>query len=334
MNSQSESEVIPNAGWLRLIGLLAAFASVASMFISWMTFEIPLKNNRIELYPWVFVGGRAFAIIYCLTIFVGVVIFVSKKPIGILIVAVPASVVAWFAFAVIVISSIFDNFVGVFGQLIRVATAVDTGEPGAWIGQGPGLVIAVVSGLLLGVVAVLHFQPLSTITWDRGDLSETISTAVILIALLVSSQNTWVTAEIIGHQFRLRIQGDQLFGSAIVDGILWMAIGLWALSALVKVEGLRKLVQIATAIGAVLRLLQCGFVFAGTALLRKIMPGSIEIGDSVHKLPSLYFASALSVISILFAFSAFFSIRLRQGVWAVASATLILISVLALIGII
>lgn len=330
----ADTEILPNAGWLRLTGIIAGLASIGAMFTSWMTFDIPLKTGTINLYPWVFVGGRIFTVIYCLIVFLGAAIFATSKPIGVLIMAIPASAVAWFALLAITFRSVFHNFLGLFGSLVGAAMVVDTGDPDAWIGHGPGLLLSIVSGIVLGIVAVLHFKPLAGLVWDRADFSATILTAGILVLLLAFSQNTWITAEIVGHNVRLRIQGDQIFGSAIVDGILLATLGLLVLSLLVKSATLTKMVRLTTALVATLRLLQCGFVFAISSLARNVAPSSLPIGDSIERAPSLYFASVLSVISVPLAFSGLFPPRRRRALWYSATTLLLIVGCLTGFGVI
>ena len=300
----------------RIFIVLFGLGSISAMFMPWMTFEIPLTGKTSVLYPWVFAGGHAFTILYVTLILVGATLFVAGRRIGVLLVAAPAATVAWFALTVSIFGSIIHNFLGFFGSLAEAAMVVDTGDPGAWIRQGQGLIVATVCGLAVGVVAVLQFEPLCRTVWIAKNLFASLLNAALLIILLASAQNTWVIAAVVNQDVRIRVQGDQVFGSAIIDGLIWLTLGIWLLSVLSSYEGLRKTARIMTAIAALLRLAQCGFVLAGASLLESTVPDPIVIGHHIDRLSGLYLTIALSIAAIPLALSTTLPKRIRTIFWS------------------
>jgi hypothetical protein len=288
----------------------------------WWTFEVPLTGEVSDVHPWIYVGGRAFTFVYFALMLTGSAMFVCGRRSGILIVAIPAATIAWFALAISILGSIFHNILGFFGSFAGVAMLVDTGDPGAWIRQGQGLIIAIVCGIAVGVVAVLQFEPLCRVTWLKKDLYSSLLTAAVLVALLASSKNSWVVANVVGQNIRIRIQGDQIFGSAIIDGLLWVTLGLWTLSVLSSSKNLRKSVQVVTAIVAFLRLVQCGLVLASASLFESVIPDSISIGHHVDRLSSLYMTIGLSLVVVPLSFSSALSHRIRMIFWGLICALL------------
>ena len=300
----------------RIFVVLFGLGSISALFMPWMTFEVPLTGGTSVLYPWVFAGGRAFATMYVTLILVGTTLFVAGKRIGVLLVAAPAATVAWFALAVSIFGSVFHNLLGFLGSLAEAAMVVDTGDPGAWIRQGQGLTVATVCGLAVGVVAVLQFEPLCRTVWIAKNLFTSLLNAALLIILLVSAQSTWIIGTVVNRDVRIRVQGDQIFGSVIIDGLIWLTLGAWSLSVLSSYEGLRKTARIMTAIVALLRLAQCGFVLASASLLESTLPDSIVIGRHIDRLSGLYLTIAFSIVAIPLSLSATFPKRVRTIFWS------------------
>lgn len=305
--------------FLRMLCALFGIGSAAALLMPWVTFEVPMSGRTSAIYPWVFVGGRAFTIVYILFVVAGLTALFLGKTKGVLLMAIPAATVAWFALAVAIFGSIFHSFLGVFGFLAQAVMLIDTGDPGAWVRQGQGLILSIVCGLAVGVIAVLQFEPLCRTTWLVKKLFASLITTVSLFILLASSQNTWVVASVVGRDLRIQVQGDQIFGSALIDGLIWVTVGIWILSVLAGYEGIQKLAQIMTVTVAVLRLVQCGFVLASASLFESALPGSIQVEKHVERLSGLYLTMGLSIVLIPLAFSSAFSKRIRVFCWGLIS---------------
>ena len=314
----------------KALGVVFGAGSVYGLFLPWITFEMPLTGGTSVVYPWVFVGGRAFTLIFAILMFVGSLLFAVGHRKGVLIMAIPAATVAWFALGVSILGSIFHNFLGFFGSLVEAAMAVDTGDPGAWIRQGPGLTLVIICGFAVGVIAVLQFEPLCRTVWVAKNLYTSILSMTSLIVLLATSQSTWVVTSVLDEDVRIRFQGDQIFGSAVIDALIWLALGIWILSLLSSYPGLRKAVLILTALVAFLRLAQCGFVLAGASLLESNVPRSISIGRDIDRLPGLYSTLAISVLILPISVSSVFPRRVRLIFWI---ATLVFLCPVLLIAV-
>ena len=300
---------------LRLLAAVFGIGSVVSLFLPWVTIELPMNGNSTEIYPWVFIGGRAFTFVYLFLVVAGFVLVVTGNARGFLFVAVPAATISWFALLIAVISSIFHNFFGIFGALIKAAMVFDTGDSGTWIRQGHGLILAIVCGFGLGVIALLHFEPLCRTIWVAKNFYTSILAIASLVVLLASSQSTWVFASVSGRDLWLRVQGDQIFGSAIIDALIWMTLGIWVLYLLCGFGGLQKAAQIMTVVAAILRLLQCGFVLVGASFFESAVPRSVPIGQDVDRLLALYLTVGLSVVLVPLVFSSGFPQQVRVLFW-------------------
>ena len=221
---------------------------------------------------------------------IGFILVSRVESVGIILISVGAALLGWLAGLVMLVVSL------VRGLIPNIAlVGIDLSE--GLIGQGTGIIMAVVCTIFLGM-------QLTVLQSSKNDVTRTVSNPLKLVVialslvLAVGNHLPWLTAEVGSVSGRLEISGDSLFGNFFVGLITWFVVSLSAVSLISKAPVAEKVAAIGLIILAILKLLQLIFLWAGSGLVQWILPGGVENIASTNLQVPFYVSLVAAVLSI------------------------------------
>jgi hypothetical protein len=213
-----------------------------------------------------------------------------KRVTGMIVMSLAVAALGWMA----AISGMLLGIVSSFIPAIEVA-GIDLSK--AQVGQGYGVVVSVVFSLILAFLCVRQLEPIAQYSPSFEFPVIQLASLIPMLVITGTIHQGWLVLGNPDAQWHAEVPGDSLYGSGLVVMVLWLAIGLWLTSAVLR----RPFVmRIAGALAILLAVVVAGYtllVWIGGRALAWLLPSSVEGWASVKIEASLY-ATSLSAIAV------------------------------------
>ena len=278
-----------------LLPLSLTFVVFVGCLMPWVIVR-PLSNETKTFNLTDIPGGIGILMTAAVLVISGAVLLGFGKRAGLLVMSISAISLSWMA-------TISGMTLGVVGSLIPSikVLGIDLGK--AQIGQGSGVAVTLVSGLLLGMLTIRKYEPIASFSPGLSIRVLPLLAIAPLITITVNFHSPWLVLGNGGTEWGAEVPGDSFYGSGILLLLMYTGIGMWFLSLIVRA----RIVAVAASISSLLIAIVCGvfavFVWIGGKALQWLLPGTLEDWTSISIEPSLYIsllsAVALFIISII-----------------------------------
>ena len=273
--------------------ILLATTLVLTSFLPWVSIRLPgLEHKYLSLNG--LSGGRLLVGLASVLLIIGTPLSIARSRTGSVLIALGVAIFGWFA-------GLVTLTIGVIRSLIPDIALAGFDITDGLIGQGPGVVLAIGSAILLSAELCRWFSGGSGVS-RQNSFFGLISLAVV-IGLSMANHSRWVVVDSDSLNGQIAISGDSLFGSVVISLMTWLACA-FAAGHFAGIEAAKARFLAVLMIGvAVLKSLQLLVVWAGTSLVDWVLPsrvGSIaKIDLSMGFFISLIFCVATLCVAII-----------------------------------
>lgn len=272
-----------------LLPVTLAFMVFIGATMPWIVIR-PLGDSRNSYNLTNVPGGIGILVTVFFLVGIGAVIMIWRRVTGMIVMSLAVAVLGWMA----AISGMLLGIVSSFIPAIEVA-GIDLSK--AQVGQGYGVVVSVVFSLILAFLCVRQLEPIAQYSPSFEFPVIQLASLIPMLVITGTIHQGWLVLGNPDAQWHAEVPGDSLYGSGLVVMVLWLAIGLWLTSAVLR----RPFVmRIAGALAILLAVVVAGYtllVWIGGRALAWLLPSSVEGWASVKIEASLY-ATTLSAIAV------------------------------------
>ena len=293
VNSVKSSE----AGTQVLLPIALCVVVFVGSLMPWVVVR-PFTDTRTNYNLTDIAGGIGVLLTAALFVIVGAITLGFKHRVGLTIMSIAAGTLGWMA-------TISGMLLGVVGSLLPSIKVAGIDLTKAQVGQGPGVAVSIVASLLLGILCVRRFEPISTLSPSIGIRILPILAIVPLIALAVNHHAGWLVLGSEKAGWTAEVPGDSFYGSGIVLLLIYFCAGMWFVTFIVRT----RILTICTSALSVLIAAVCGlyavFVWVGGKALKWLIPSSIEGWSTVSNEMPLYLSFIGSIVLLVVAIIGF-----------------------------
>ena len=258
----------------------------------------PFTDTRTSYNLTDVAGGIGVLLTAALFVIVGAITLGFKHRVGLTIMSIAAGTLGWMA-------TISGMLLGVVGSLLPSINVAGIDLTKAQVGQGPGVAVSIVASLLLGILCVRRFEPISSLSPSIGIRILPILAIVPLIALSVNHHAGWLVLCSEKAGWTAEVPGDSFYGSGIVLLLIYFCTGMWFVTFIVKT----RILTVCTSALSVFIAAVCGmyaiFVWVGGKALKWLIPSSIEGWSTVSNETPLYLSFVGSIVLLVVAIIGF-----------------------------
>ena len=288
--SRSSSSVVETSeGQPRmLLPIVLAMMVFIGATMPWIVIR-PLSDNHDSYNLTNVPGGIGILVTVFLAVAISSVVMIWRRVTGMIMMSLAVASLGWMA----AISGMLLGIVSSFIPAIKVA-GIDLSK--AQVGQGSGVVVCVIFSLILAFLCIRQIESISQYSPSFEFPVIQLASLIPLVIVTGTIHQGWLILGNPEAQWHAEVPGDSLYGSGILILMLWLGVGLWLTSAVLR----RPIVmRIAGALAISLSVVTLGYtvlVWIGGRALAWLLPSSVEGWASVNTQSSLY-ATALSAVA-------------------------------------
>jgi len=245
-------------------------------------------------------GGIGILMTSALLVVIGAILLGFKKRVGLVIISLSVISISWMA-------TISGLLLGVVGTLIPSIKVVGINLAKAQVGQGTGVAVALVAGLLLGLLTVRKYEPISSFSPGYSIRIFPVVAIVPLIIITVNFHSPWLVLGNEAAALGAELPGDSLYGSGLLLLLMYLGIGMWFLALIVRTHAMAVWASIISGITAVICGLFSLFVWIGGKTLGWLLPNSIDKWTSMSFEPPLFITFVSAFILAMLSIAGFFT---------------------------
>lgn len=273
-----------------------------------LPFVFALVTIRASVMPWVTVrsfsgenhyynladirGGVGIILTICLVILIGVVVAIFFRSSGLTIMSIGTATIGWMA----AISGVLLSLVGSVIPSISVA-GLDLAR--ASVGQGVGVIVAVMSSFSLAFAAIRRLDPIKKYVSTRSIPALPLLALVFLVVVASSMHSEWLRLATADAEFQAILSGDSLYGSGLVVLALWLGIGCWIGSLVIQRPVSQVLASVISLLVAGVVLLYSILLWVGGKALDLLIPANVSNWTTFSIEPALYLIFISSVLLVM-----------------------------------
>jgi S1-C subfamily serine protease len=220
---------------------------------------------------------------------VGLPLSLVRFRVGSVFLALAAGLFGWFAGLAVVT-------IGLIRSLIPDVALAGIDMADGLIGQGPGVVLALGSAIVLSAELARSF--VGTDRTQRQSGVYGLLALILVIGLSAANHSRWVVVDSDVLNSQIAVSGDSLFGSVIISVLTWGA-GAFAAGHLAGIAAAKsRILALLLILLAVLKALQLIVVWAGTSFLDWVLPSSVGDVANLDLRAGFFFSAALAVAAL------------------------------------
>lgn len=265
---------------LTFIGALAPWIVLRPLGKDSTTYNLIDIPGGVGILVTIFV----FSIISC-------VVMVGKRIAGLVMLSLSVVTLGWMA-------SISGILLGTLSSLIPAIDVAGIDLRRAQLGQGSGVVISTLASLTLAFLCIRQLEPVNRFSPSHEVPIIQIAGVVPVVIVTTSLHQGWVLLGNPDAKWNAMVPGDSLYGSGLLNLALWVSVGVWLTSII-----LRRPVVIRSAgiLGILVGLVTLGYTaltWLGGKALSWLLPSSTEGWASVSMQPSLYLTTLCAIAMV------------------------------------
>lgn len=244
-------------------------------------------------------GGLGVLVTTGVLTVIGGILFGFRRRFGLTMMSVAAGSLGWMA-------SMSGLLLGVIGSLIPAISVAGIDLAKAQVGQGTGVLVSIAASLLLGILAIRQYEPVSQMSPNLNIRIMPLLALVPLILIAVNHHEGWLTLGSETSGWRAEVPGDALYGSGLMLLFIYLVIGVWFLALVTRSEAIVISAGIASVIIAAFSGLYAVFVWLGGKTLNWLLPSSLGDWSTISVEPPLYVSLFSSVVLLAVSVIGFF----------------------------
>jgi hypothetical protein len=219
------------------------------------------------------------------------IVMVWKRLAGMAMLSLSVVSLGWMA-------SISGILLGTLSSLIPAIEVAGIDLARAQLGQGNGVVVSALSSLLLAFLCIRQLDPVSR--YSPAFEIPIIQIAALLPVLIVTTSihQGWVLLGNAESEWNAVIPGDALYGSGLLNLALWISVGIWLTSVVLRKSFVVRSAGVVGILVGLVTLAYSGFTWLGGKALSWLLPSSTEGWATVTLQPSLYLTAICAVAMI------------------------------------
>jgi hypothetical protein len=236
-------------------------------------------------------GGMGILVTIFVFGIISSIVMVWKRLAGMVMLSLSVVSLGWMA-------SISGILLGTLSSLIPAIEVAGIDLSRAQLGQGSGVVVSALSSLVLAFLCIRQLDPVNRYSPAFEFPVVQIAALIPVLILTTSIHQGWVTLGNSESEWNAVVPGDALYGSGLLNLALWISIGIWLTSVV-----LRKsfVVRCAGVVGVMVGLVTFGyavFTWIGGNALSWLLPSSTEGWASITIEPGLYLTAFCAVAMV------------------------------------
>ncbi len=245
--------------------ILPAIALGLTSFLPWISIRLPgLEHKYLSLNG--LSGGRLLFGLVSGLLIIGIPLSISRFRTGSILIAFGVALFGWFA-------GLATLTIGVIRSLIPDIALAGFDITDGLIGQGPGVVLAIGSAIVLSAELCRWFIQAEGGT-RQNSLYGLVSLAVV-IGLSMANHSRWVVVDSDSVNGQIAISGDSLFGSVVISLLTWIACA-FAAGQFAGIEAAKsRVLAVLMIVVAIFKSLQLLVVWAGTSFVDWVLPSRV-----------------------------------------------------------
>ena len=271
-----------------LLPIVLAMMVFIGATMPWIVIR-PLGDNHDSYNLTNVPGGIGILVTVFIAVAISSVVMIWRRVTGMIMMSLAVASLGWMA----AISGMLLGIVSSFIPAIKVA-GIDLSK--AQVGQGSGVVVCVIFSLVLAFLCIRQIEPIAQYSPSFEFPVIQLASLIPLLIVTGTIHQGWLILGSPESEWHAEVPGDSLYGSGILILMLWLGVGLWLTSAILR----RPIVmRIAGALAISLSVVTLGYtvlVWIGGRALAWLLPSSVEGWASVNTQSSLY-ATALSAVA-------------------------------------
>lgn len=273
-----------------------------------LPFVFALITIRASVMPWVTVrsfsgenryynladirGGVGIILTICLVVLVGVVVAIFFRSSGLTIMSIGTATIGWMA-------AISGVLLSLLGSLIPSISVAGLDLARASVGQGVGVIVAVMSSFSLAFAAIRRLDPIKKYVSTRSIPLVPLLALFFLVVVASGMHSEWLRLATADAEFQAILSGDSLYGSGLVVLALWLGIGCWIGSLVIQRPVSQALASVISLLVAGVVLLYSILLWVGGKALDWLIPANVSKWTTFSIEPALYVVFISSVLLIM-----------------------------------
>ena len=299
-------------------------------FLPWIVIR-PFNGQRRTYNLTDVPGGIGILATSMILTFVGCLFSAWKVRVGTTIMGISLSAIGWMA-------TISGLLLGVVGSLIPSINVAGIDLADSQVGQGPGVAVTVCAALLLGILVLRRYEPISALSPSVGIRMIPVIAILMLLLIGVNHHASWLVLGNPGADWVVEVPGDSMYGSGLILLAIYLCLGIWFLALAIKVRALTIFAAVLSSLVALTCLVYSVLVWIGGKAVAWLLPGKIDNLASVSTEVPLYLSFVGSALLLVLAILSFipsvasWSLKLGSSSRQSASGQPDLVAGLGLIG--
>lgn len=295
-----------------LLPLGLAILTLFGAFLPWVIVR-PLGDRRLTYNLTDAKGGMGILVTAGFFVLLGAVLIAVNQQFGLIAMAIASSAIGWLA-------TISGLLLSVVGSLIPDFKVAGIDLTKAQVGQGPGVVIAVVSSLILGILTVRKYPPIDSMSPSMSIRVLPIAAIIPMIVIVVNHHAGWLMLGEESGKYAAEIPGDALYGSGLLLVGLYLCTGMWFVALVLRTPAITAVTSAVTVLIGLFTGLFAILVWLGGNGLQWLLPQSMDGWASVSTELPLYLSLIAAIVLVIVGAIGFvpqmqkIEIRFGQGV--------------------
>lgn len=266
-------------------------------FLPWIV--IRPFNGRRRTYNLTDVpGGVGILATSMILTLAGCLVAAWKVRVGTTIMGISLSAIGWMA-------TISGLLLGVVGSLIPSINVAGIDLADSQVGQGPGVAVTVCAALLLGILVLRRYEPISGLSPSVGIRMIPVIAILMLLLVGVNHHASWLVLGNPGAEWVVEVPGDSMYGSGLILLAIYLCLGVWFLALAIKVRALTIFAAVLSSLVALTCLAYSILVWIGGKAFGWLLPGKVDQLASVSTELPLYLSFVGSALLLVLAVLSF-----------------------------
>lgn len=228
----------------------------------------------------------------------GCLVAAWKVRIGTTIMGISLSAIGWMA-------TISGLLLGVVGSLIPSINVAGIDLADSQVGQGPGVAVTVCAALLLGILVLRRYEPISDLSPSVGIRVIPVIAILLLLLIGINHHASWLVLGNPSADWLVEVPGDSMYGSGLILLCIYLCLGVWFLALAVKVRPLTIFAAVLSSLVGLACLAYSILVWIGGKAVTWLLPGKIDQWASVSTEVPLYLSFVGSALLLALAVLSF-----------------------------
>lgn len=296
VDSSLSRRVSSDLGFLLPVSL--AFVIFVGALMPWVRIR-PLGDTKYSYNLTDVPGGMGILVTCGLLTVIGAVILGFRRRAGLTIMSVTAGSLGWMA-------SMSGLLLGLVGSMIPAISVAGIDLAKAQVGQGSGVVVSITGSLLLGIIAIRQYDPVSRLSSNLSIRILPIGALIPLILIAVNHHAGWLVLGNEASGWKAEVPGDALYGSGLILLFLYFIIGVWFLALIIRTDEILISASIASIVIAAFSGMYAVFVWLGGKTLNWLVPQSLGDWSKTSVEAPLYVSFFSSIVLLVVSVLGFF----------------------------